>query len=195
MMKKFFYVHERLATVLGMLLVLVVLVGCCAICDIPANNTSEVPEPEPPKYVLSEEEKELMSCVLWTEAGINSDQLKVACASVMLNQLDSGWYGATITEVLTRPGAYAGYAKYADEYDYSDYSVVVASVHAIAKANDLNRCRAIVNQLCQNGSELPTYIWFFAIGGHPWGGLQTYNDIEGVYFQYFPESLREQEWH
>ena len=193
MMKKFLHRHERLATVLGMLLVVAALVGCCAICDIPANNTSEVSEP--PKYAFSEEEKELMACVLWTEAGINSDELKVACASVMLNQLDSGWYGATITEVLTRPGAYAGYAKYADEYDYGNYSVVVDAVHAIAKANDLNHCRAIVNQLCQNGSELPSYIWFFAIGGHPWSGLQTYDNIESVCFQYFPESLRAQGWH
>ena len=194
-MKKFFYVHERLATVLGMLLVLAALVGCCAVCDIPAHTPLEAPEPEPPKYTFSEEEKELMACVLWTEAGINSDELKVACASVMLNQLGAGWYGLNIIEVLTRPGAYTGYAKYASEYDYGDYSVVVASVHALAKTKDLDCCRAIVNHLCQNGSELPSYVWFFAIGGHPWSGLQTYENIEGVCFQYFPEPLRDAGYH
>ena len=63
-MKKFFYVHERLATVLGMLLVVAALVGCCAVSNIPADNASEASEPEPPRYAFSEKEKALMTEVL-----------------------------------------------------------------------------------------------------------------------------------
>lgn len=194
-MKKFFYDARWLVVSVGLVVVFFVTLIALLLSGAPAAKPSEASEPESPKYNFSEEEKELMSCVLWTEAGINSDELKVACAGVMLNQLDAGWYGSSIAEVLTRPGAYTGYAKYADEYDYGNYSVFVDRVRAVAREKDLNRCRALVNELCSSGSKLPDYVWFFSVGGHPWSGLQTYNDIEGVYFQYFPDSLRAQGWH
>ena len=194
-MKKFFYDARWLVVSVGLVVVLFATILALFLNRAPTTESLEAPKPEPPKYNFSEEEKELMACVLWTEAGVNSDELKVACASVMLNQLDAGWYGSSIADVLTRPSAYTGYAKYANAYDYKDYSVVIDSVHALAKTKDLDRCRAIVNRLCQNGSELPTYVWFFAVGGHPWSGLQTYDNIESVCFQYFPEPLRDAGYH
>ena len=60
---------------------------------------------------FSEADKDLMTRVLWVEAGANSRELQVACGSVMLNQLDCGNYGKTIRDVLTREGAYEGYKK------------------------------------------------------------------------------------
>lgn len=146
--------------------------GCASTCI--------APEPEKdPVYAFFEEEKALMTTVLWVEAGSNSRELQLACASVMVNQLDSGWYGTTITEVLTRPNAYDGYR-----------------LRARAEGQDLSSCREVVEEICQNGSKLPEYIWFFR-ADHPfgWKGIETYTVIDGVCFQYFPESLREQGWH
>ena len=113
------------------------------------------------------------------EAGSNSRELQEACASVMVNQLDSGWYGATITEVLTRPNAYDGYR-----------------LRARAEGQNLDDCRRVVEEICQNGSKLPEYIWFFrAERPFGWEGVETYTVIDSVWFQFFPEPLREAGYH
>lgn len=158
------------------LLILMVLAILCTGCA----STVTAPEPEKdPIYAFSDEEKELMTVVLWVEAGSNSRELQLACASVMVNQLDSDWYGTTITEVLTRPNAYDGYR-----------------LRERANGQDLSSCREVVEEICQNGSVLPEYVWFFR-AEHPfgWEGVETYTVIDGVWFQYFPESLRNAGYH
>lgn len=158
------------------LLILMVLAILCTGCA----STINAPGPEQdPVYAFSDEEKELMTEVLWVEAGAHSTALQEACASVMVNQLNAGWYGATITEVLTRPNAYDGYR-----------------LRARAEGQDLSDCRQVVEEVCQNGSQLPDYIWFFR-ADHPfwWEGVETYTVIDGVWFQYFPESLRNAGYH
>lgn len=131
-----------------------------------------------PTYRFSEADKDLMTRVLWVEAGANSRELQVACGSVMLNQLDCGNYGKTIRDVLTREGAYEGYKK----IDRAD-------------GQDLAACREVVEELCKNGSQLPSYVWYFCVGGQNWEHIETYKVIEGVYFQYFPEEWRNKGWH
>ena len=129
-------------------------------------------------YHFTEEQKDLMARVLWVEAGSNSRLLQTACASVMLNQLDSGHYGDTIDKVLSRSGAYDGYR-----------------LIERADGQDISECRSVVDQLCKSGSALPGWVWFFSVDGFTWEGIQTYAEIEGVSFQYFPEDMRAAGWH
>lgn len=157
------------------ILIFLVLAILCTGCA----STISVPEPQDPVYAFSEEEKALMTEVLWVEAGSNSRELQLACASVMVNQLESGWYGTTITEVLTRPNAYDGYR-----------------LRARAQGQNLDDCRQVVEEICLNGSQLPEYIWFFrAERPFGWEGVETYTVIDGVWFQFFPEPLREAGYH
>ena len=158
------------------LLLFLVLAILCTGCA----STINAPESEQdPVYAFTEEEKALMTEVLWVEAGSNSRELQEACASVMVNQLDAGWYGATITEVLTRSGAYDGYR-----------------LLERAEGQNIDDCRRVVEDICQHGSKLPEYVWFFR-ADHPfgWEGVETYTIIDGVWFQYFPESLRDAGYH
>lgn len=136
-------------------------------------------QPAQAVYSFTEEERDLMARVLYNEAGANSYQLKVYCASVMVNQLDAGYYGKTITEVLSRPNAYVGYR-------YLNRTQNV----------DLTECYEIVYRICQQGSALPTEVWFFrAQQGFDWSGLETYAVVDGVYFQYFTDEYRANGWH
>lgn len=178
-MKKFFYEAHWLVVPVGLVVVFFATIIIMLLSMALATKSLEVQEPEPPKYAFSEEEKELMAQVLWVEAGAHSTALQEACASVMVNQLDSGWYGATITEVLTRSGAYDGYR-----------------LIERADGQNIDDCRRVVEEICQNGSKLPEYIWFFrADHGFSWKGVETYIIIDNVWFQFFPENLRAQGWH
>lgn len=131
-----------------------------------------------PVYKFTDDQKDLMARVLWVEAGSNSRELQEACCSVMVNQLESGHYGDTIDKVLSRPGAYDGYR-----------------LIERADGQNLSACREVVEDICKSGSTLPSLVWFFSVGGFDWEGILTHAEIEGVYFQYFPEEMRAAGWH
>lgn len=129
-------------------------------------------------YNFTDEEKYLIARVLWNEAGSNSDMLRDYCLSVMVNQLNDGRYGETITDVLSRKNGYVG-------YDF------------LNRANDadLTECYESIERICKNGSVLPKEVVFFSVGGFTWEGLETYAIVEGVYFQNFDAIHYANGWH
>lgn len=189
------------------LLILMVLTILLAGCASTINTPEPEPEPEErpivectdeelktrvlgatlegePRHAFSEYDKWLMSQVLFQEAGAINIRLQLYCASVMLNQLDAPYYGDDIETVLTRPNAYEGYDKFVTN----------------GPAPYTGTCELVVDYVCHYGSVLPDYIWFFRTNElFPWKGVELYCVVEDphseVWFQYFPEPLREQGWH
>lgn len=150
-----------------------------------ATKATETEAETEPILVLNEEERQLMARVLYNEAGGNSRQLMQYCASVMLNQLFSPYYGETITEVLSRRNAYVGYAVLGTEADNS-----------IKVGADLSIVLEVVDEICSGGSILPEDIWFFRAGQpFDWEGLETFEVLEDVYFQGFDAAHIAAGWH
>lgn len=147
-------------------------------------------ETKTPVVILTEEERTLMARVLYNEAGANSIKLMEYCASVMVNRLfhqwhGIHWYGTSMKEVLSKPGAFDGY-KYLDtDKDNSNKPDA-----------DLTTVLSVIDRICYSGSILPEYIWIFRKDEpFTWEGLETYEILEGIYFQYFDEEHRATGWH
>ena len=173
------------AFVMAVISVLIVITSCILVNDNDETGTTTETvtnvETEEETWVLkiTQEERILMAKVLWNETHNYSRKLKEYCASTMLNQLFSPYYGNTITEVLSRPGAYKGY-----EY--------------LEKAKDANLTEElnVVDYICQNGSILPNYVWLFRADEiFEYEGIQIYEIVDNVYFQYFDEEHRATGWH
>lgn len=163
---------ERKTIIIALAIVLAIILALSITLIAVCNNYKKV-ETVAYAYNFTEAQKDLMARVLWVEAGSNSRKLQTYCASVMVNQLDDGHYGDTIEKVLTYCNNYSGY-----KYLYR------------ADGKDISACREVVEEICKNGSALPSYVLFFASGGHNWGDLQTYEIIEGVHFEYYTEAYR-----
>lgn len=129
-------------------------------------------------YYLSEHDRTLMAKVLWNEAGAASYKCKLYCASVMFNQLDSPYWGDSISEILSRPNAYTGYTEL--------YK---------AEGQDLTECYKAVDEICKYGSQLPSYVWYFDTKKFQWDGIRVYAEIDGVKFQYFTQEKRSVGYH
>ena len=174
------------AIIMALISVLIIVTSCVFINGKDSSTETEPAETESETEAvinLTEEERQLMARVLFNEAGANSIKLMEYCASVMLNQLFSGWYGDTITEVLSRKNTDVGYAVLDTDADNS-------------KGADLSTVLAVVDEICSTGSILPETIWFFRAGEpFSWEGLETFEIVEGVYFQYFDAAHVAAGWH
>lgn len=176
------------AVIMALISVLIIVTSCVLVNKNEQTETSKPPETESETeavIVLNENERMLMARVLYNEAGGNSRQLMMYCASVMVNQLHSPWYGDTITDVLARKNAYVGYAVLNTDADNS-----------IKDGADLSIVLEIVDEICSTGSILPETIWFFRAGQpFDWEGLETFEVVEGVYFQGFDAAHVAAGWH
>ena len=172
------------AAIMALLSVLIIVTSCILVNKDESTETQAETETETePVLRLNEEERTLMARVLYNEAGGNSIKLMEYCASVMVNQLQSHWYGDTITEVLSRKNAYVGYAVLNTEADNS-------------QGADLTTVLSVVDRICSIGSILPETVWFFRAGEpFDWEGLVTYEVLEDVYFQGFDAAHVAAGWH
>lgn len=180
----------RIWAVITIIITVSIIVTSCVVStrieqETKAKEQTETEQETEPILVLNKEERTLLARVLYNEAGGNSVKLMQYCCSVVLNQLNSPWYGDTITEVLSRENAYVGYAVLNTDADNS-----------IKDGADLSIVLEVVDEICTNGSILPETIWFFRAGkGFTWEGLETFEVVEGVYFQGFDQSHIEAGWH
>ena len=92
---------------------------------------------------LTEDELEELIRVVYLEAGAESDYCIRCVTDVAFNQLHSGLFGSTMTEVLHRPGNY-------DETIYRIWTI-----------EPTQRVRDIVMDVYLNGVSLPARIMFY----------------------------------
>lgn len=112
-----------------------------------APNLSETekiiqPQKKEPYCKLTDEEYELVCAVVDLEAGGESEELQRAVTECILNRLDSGIWGKTISEVI--------YAK-------NQFSVVPY----LHKANPSELTKRVVKEVFEDGSTLPKRVMFF----------------------------------
>lgn len=178
----------KIWAVITIIITVSVIITSCVVStrieqETKAKKQTETEQETEPILVLNEEERTLLARVLYNEAGGNSVKLMQYCCSVVLNQLNSPWYGDTITEVLSRKNAYVGYAVLDTDADNS-------------VGADLSTVLSVIDEICSTGSILPGNIWFFRAGQpFDWEGLETFEVVEGVYFQGFDQSHIEAGWH
>ena len=97
----------------------------------------------PVSVACSEDELELLIRVIYLEAGAESDLCIRCCADVAFNQLQSGLFGNTLTEVLYRPNNY-------DETVWNAWATEPS-----------DRVREIVMDVYNNGISLPARIVYY----------------------------------
>lgn len=106
--------------------------------EIPQNDV-KIPVTIP----CTEDELELLIRVIYLEAGAESDLCIRCCADVAFNQLQSGLFGSTLTEVLYRPNNY-------DETVWNAWTIEPS-----------DRVREIVMDVYNNGISLPARIVYY----------------------------------
>ena len=112
-----------------------------------APNLSEIekiiiPQKKEPYCKLTDEEYELVCAVVDLEAGGEGEELQRAVTECILNRLDSGIWGKTISEVI--------YAK-------NQFSVVPY----LHKANPSELTKSVVKDVFENGVSIPKRVMFF----------------------------------
>lgn len=156
------------------IIVSLLIVFAIIIISIISINLNKMPAETETIINISEEERILFAKVLYNESHTTSDKCIRYCGSVIINQLLSGFYGDSIEEVISRPGAFVGY-KYLN-------NTLDANIDKELK---------IVDELCVSGSLLPADVYLFAtfefgnINGHE---IKTYDCVDGVYFQRFTDA-------
>ena len=100
------------------------------------------PQKKEPYCKLTDEEYELVCAVVDLEAGGEGEELQRAVTECILNRLDSGIWGETISEVI--------YAK-------NQFSVVPY----LHKANPSELTKSVVKDVFENGVSIPKRVMFF----------------------------------
>ena len=117
-----------------------------------------------PYCKLTDEEYELVCAVVDLEAGGEGEELQRAVTECILNRLDSGIWGETISEVI--------YAK-------NQFSVVPY----LHKANPSELTKSVVKDVFENGVSIPKRVMFFRTNyyhSNTWARDEF--QIDNVYF-------------
>ena len=77
---------------------------------VEANMLTSIPETKRDPITVSEDEVYLLATIIYTEAGNQKYEGKLAVANVILNRLISGRYGDTIADVVYAKGQFGGAA-------------------------------------------------------------------------------------
>ena len=157
---------------LSLILLLLLSLGLCSCACHPARPlNSKVTEPATPKYSVTAEERELFARLVYCEANTEGIECQRAVVSVVFNQLDSGKWGNTVTEVI---------------YYRNNFTPAVFGLLDTAEPTSTNY--EVVDYVIQNGSTLPTYVRYFRSGyHHQWEGYEGYCVIDNVYFGFFTD--------
>lgn len=142
-----------LAIILASVLAFVTLLGVCF--GLSSNNDSDM------------EERELLARLVYLEAGTCSPECQRAMASVVLNMVETGYWGNSIEEVIFYPNAFS------PAYLIKDCTPNQAAYDA-------------VDYVLTYGSQLPKEVRYFrADYDFDWEGYANHTVIDNVYFGYF----------
>ena len=114
------------------------------------------------------DERDLLAKLVYLEAGTCGQDCQRAIVSVVLNQLEAGYWGDSIEEVVYHDG---------------NYSVA----HLLEECEQPpQNCYDAVDYVLTHGRSLPAEVRYFrADYDHSWEGYENYVVYDNVYFGYF----------
>ena len=121
-------------------------------------------EPETDSDSVADEEKEMFAAIIYLEGGSESYECQLGIGSVILNRLESGYWGNTLESVL--------YAK-------SQFT----PAHRIKSTTPTDTQRKVVEQLLTEGTTLPYYVMYFR-AWYYFSWAESYAHIDDTYFSY-----------
>ena len=121
------------------------------------------------KYILTEDEINLCMEITYHEAGAEPVELQKAIMEVLINRLESGVWGSTMTDVI--------FAKTPQgEYEFD-------TVYLIGTQPIPNKTRDVVWDVLLNGTSIHPRVMFFRTDHyHMWDGAVNEFRIGNVYF-------------
>lgn len=118
------------------------------------------------KIDLSEKDRETLARLVYLEANIESVECQRAVVSVVINRLNSGYWGDTIDKVV--------YAK--NQF---------TPARLISSTTPTQKNYEAVDYVLENGVTLPEYVLYFRANYHfSWKGYNPYISIDRTYFGY-----------
>jgi len=134
-------------------------------------------------YDVNAEDLELLSKLIFLEAGIESLESKIAVASVVINRLSSSQWGDTLEEVIYYPNQFTPSSLIASTIPYeTDQEYYKKSKEFI---NRWDECYLAAELVLSEGSQLPSYVLYFRTDyHHNWDGYRGYDVIDNTYFGY-----------
>ena len=117
-------------------------------------------------YNVSSVEREMLARLVYLEACTESIECQIAIVSVVMNRLESGQWGSTLSKVI-----------------YYPYQFTPAGL--IPKTTPTETNYAAVDYVLRNGSTMPPYVLYFRANYHfDWDGYVGYSQIDDVCFGY-----------
>ena len=116
--------------------------------------------------VVTSDEREMIARLVYLEANTESIECQRAVVSVVINRLESGYWGKTIKDVIYAPGQFTP-----------------ASLIKHTTAREINY--EAVDYVINNGITIPEYILYFSAGKFfSWKGYCAYTKIDNTCFGY-----------
>ena len=155
--------HQEIDTVLfyGVLIIFTIALICC-ICLISCTPKSAS------YYNITQEERDMLAKLVCLEAGTCGSQCQRAVASVVFNQLETGYWGNTLEEVIYYKNA------------FSPAYLIATCEQPPQEIYDA------VDYVLNNGPTIPKEVRYFrADYDFSWEGYAHYATYDNVYFGYF----------
>ena len=123
-------------------------------------------------YNITSEEREMLARLLYLEANTESMECQQAIVSVVLNRLDSGYWGNSLKKVIYAQGQFSP-AKY------------------IHKTTPTENNYQAVDYVLKNGATIPKYVLYFRADYHfNWRNYCQYRKIDDVCFGYLERDYK-----
>ena len=136
------------------------------------NELKEMIEKPSNISVITSEEREMIARLVYLEANTESIECQRAVVSVVMNRLESGYWGKTIKEVIYAPG------------QFSPASLIK---HTTPRKINYEAVDYVIN----NGITIPKYILYFSAGKFfSWKGYCAYTKIDNTCFGYMKKDKR-----
>lgn len=142
---------------------------------------------ENPKYIISDDEREMLAILVFLEGGIETYECKKGIVSVIFNRLDNNFLNSETLEDVV-------YAKnqFSPSYLIKDTIPYVCEDKEYEKTKEFidrwNSCFASVDEILKNGSMFPEYVMYFRSGYHfKWNDYSGHCKIGNIYFGFMNE--------
>lgn len=158
--------------------VIIIILTCIASQNASATNTQEVIqaetiEPIVYKYNVTPEEREMLARLVYLEGNTESLACQKGIVSVVINRLNSGYWGNTLHSVI-----------------YAKNQFTPAKRIPYVTPNSTNY--EAVDHVLQYGVTLPEYVLYFRANyHHRWSGYRWYIQIDRTYFGYMAKDKKD----
>ena len=119
------------------------------------------------KYTITDEERIMLAKLVYLEAGDCGHECQRAVVSVVLNRLESGYWGESVEEVIYFPNA------------FSPTDMMKGCI-------PIQESYEVVDYVLKNGPTIPKEVRYFRDDfDHRWDGYTHYATYDNIYFGFF----------